>query len=148
MEKQRPIVGDLTCKPTSKSVIISLMRFVILNHQPPTSPNESARTSQAHFDLLFEKVSGEDLKTIAVDELPQVDQQVDFVALPDHRSDYLSYEGEISGGRGSVTRFASGNWNGEFSGDLQLLFENGSANFAGQTWSLRVDCDANTLLRL
>jgi len=128
------------------------MRFVILNHQPPTSQADSAdRTSRPHFDLMFEKSIGKDLKTFAVEELPRLDQQVDLTVLPDHRSAYLTYEGEVSRGRGFVTRFASGNWSGELSADedvdLVLTFQDDSANFSGQTWALRIDYESKSLLR-
>ena len=48
------------------------------------------------------------LKTWACREPPQAGVEIPCEALADHRLAYLDYEGPISGGRGSVTRWDRG----------------------------------------
>jgi hypothetical protein len=48
------------------------------------------------------------LATWALSEPPDAAAIVAAEALPDHRMDYLDYEGPISEGRGSVTRWDRG----------------------------------------
>ncbi len=77
-------------------------RFVILRH---TVPRDSLRGD--HWDLMFE--IGGVLRTWAVDGLPAAGS-VAALRLPDHRLAYLNLEGEISGNRGSVTRWDRGDF--------------------------------------
>ena len=78
-------------------------RFVILRHDmPPGTPRAS------HYDLMLEQDSV--LRTWACDALPQADSPTLADPLPDHRLAYLTYEGEVSGDRGSVTRVATGEY--------------------------------------
>lgn len=69
---------------------------------PPGSPRAS------HFDLMLERDGI--LRTWACDALPQHDLPTYSDPLPDHRLAYLTYEGEVSGDRGSVTRVAAGEY--------------------------------------
>jgi hypothetical protein len=98
-------------------------RFVLLFHQPPP---DSGRAS--HWDLMFEH--GDVLRTWALTQLPRDWQTaydgtlqacgqcpplapgntVEAEELADHRLAYLSYEGPISGDRGTVTRVAAGTY--------------------------------------
>lgn len=73
---------------------------VILRHDTPDGG--------AHFDWMVPAESGR-LMTFRVDTRPD-EAAVRFEAtrLVDHRVAYLDYEGEISGGRGRVTRVARG----------------------------------------
>lgn len=69
-------------------------RFVIQFHSAPAG---------AHYDLMLE--AGEALATWRLDRLPAEaagGQALPATALPDHRREYLTYEGPVSGGRGSV----------------------------------------------
>jgi len=52
--------------------------------------------------------AGSVLRTWALLEPPAGAGEQAAEALPDHRPEYLSYEGEVSGGRGSVTRWDEG----------------------------------------
>jgi len=72
-------------------------RFVILRHDAPRG---------RHFDLMLER--GRALVTWALGEPPEPGLETDAEPLPDHRIAYLDYEGPISGGRGSVTRWDHG----------------------------------------
>jgi hypothetical protein len=96
-------------------------RFVLLYHDCPADYSR-----QSHWDLMLE--DGGALRTWAVDRLPKgwnaaqaattaVDADCPAPAgedcvtarqLGDHRSDYLEYEGRLSGNRGSVTRVVAG----------------------------------------
>jgi hypothetical protein len=78
-------------------------RFVILRHDMPLG---SPRAS--HLDLMLEQDGV--LRTWACDALPQADSPTLADPLPDHRLGYLTYEGEVSGDRGAVTRVAAGEY--------------------------------------
>jgi hypothetical protein len=91
-------------------------RFVILFHDCPTdSPSSS------HFDLMLE--SNGVLRTWAIAAPPcswgataglpssanaALSESVAATQLPDHRLDYLDYEGPVSGDRGKVSRIDAG----------------------------------------
>jgi hypothetical protein len=66
-----------------------------------------------HWDFMLESETA--LRTWALDAEPAVSIPITATALADHRLAYLDYEGQISGGRGSVIRW---NW-----GDYQLLVD-------------------------
>ena len=50
------------------------------------------------------------LRTWAVELSPDTPTEQDATPLADHRLEYLTYEGEISGGRGHVTRWDEGEY--------------------------------------
>lgn len=76
-------------------------RFVILHH---TMPAKSNRPS--HWDFMLEE--GDILRTWALpDEPSRVVNQL-ATRLPDHRLDYLTYEGPVSNGRGRVAQWDTG----------------------------------------
>ena len=77
-------------------------RFVILHH---VMPSGSARAS--HWDWMFERDGV--LATWAVDTLPGP-TLIEARQLPDHRLEYLRYEGTIRGGRGTVRRVDEGTY--------------------------------------
>jgi DNA polymerase ligase (LigD)-like protein len=108
-------------------------RFVLLYHDcPPSGPIAS------HWDFMLE--TGEVLRTWRLDRLPAQWEAVhqrtaakfrdcpptvkdDLVAatpLGDHRLAYLDYEGEVSGGRGHVTRVSTGSYEIECETALQI----------------------------
>lgn len=75
------------------------LRHVVLRHEGIPDP---------HFDLMFETSPGSALATWRSPIWPLVDTHTELVALPDHRREYLDYEGPLSNNRGSVRRVASG----------------------------------------
>ena len=75
----------------------------MLRHETPLG---SARGT--HLDLMLEQ--GAALRTWALTELPAEDKIVVAERLPDHRPLYLDYEGEVSGGRGTVSRIDHGEY--------------------------------------
>ena len=78
-------------------------RFVVLRHEPGV-----AGPSDLHWDLMLE--FGDSLRTWALKSEPHAGAAIPADELPRHRSDYLDYEGQISGGRGSVSRFDRGSF--------------------------------------
>jgi hypothetical protein len=79
----------------------AMPRYVILLHQMPA---DSGRPT--HWDLMLE--DGETLRTWALQALPEHGTAAQVRMLPDHRPAYLSYEGPVSGNRGSVRRWDHG----------------------------------------
>ena len=75
-------------------------RFVILAHDWPAP----------HFDLLFEV--GDVLKAWRLASEPGA-EPVPAVANADHRPFYLDHEGPVSGGRGRVTGWDAGAYEGK-----------------------------------
>ncbi len=80
--------------------------FALLHHTGITAP---------HYDLLIAVPGEERLRTWCIETPPESwPQSADSAGqpparrTPDHRLIFLSYEGEISGGRGSVRRIAEG----------------------------------------
>ena len=71
-------------------------RFVVLTHDHPF----------LHWDLLLE--AGTALRTWRLHRPPDAAGPVAAEALPEHRREYLTYEGPVSGGRGEVRRWDSG----------------------------------------
>src|SRR5262245_20038729 len=78
-------------------------RFVILHHETPPS---SARP--AHWDFMLE--CGGVLRTWALAEPPSPGRESVTEELAHHRRAYLDYEGEVSGGRGTVSRWDEGTY--------------------------------------
>ena len=89
-------------------------RFVILEHTgtPTYKPG-------THWDLMFE--AGKSLRTWELNALPTPGEIVLAQQLADHRLDYLSYEGPITGGRGTVRRYDCGTY--ELLRDSELEIE-------------------------
>src|SRR5215471_5456933 len=73
-------------------------RFVILTHDHP----------YLHWDLMLE--AGPVLRTWRLVSLPAPGETVAATALGDHRTAYLDYEGPVSSGRGTVTRWDCGTY--------------------------------------
>jgi len=79
-------------------------RFVILLHTVGQAPGRPP----THFDLMFEHAGV--LRTWAIEKLPAAGETLIAERLADHRLAYLNYEGEISGGRGRVSRVEQGEY--------------------------------------
>jgi hypothetical protein len=75
-----------------------LRRFVVLEH----------RWDGVHWDFLVETGPFGPLRTWAIDAEPVAGRDLPARALADHRREYLTYEGEVSGGRGFVRRWDEG----------------------------------------
>jgi DNA polymerase Ligase (LigD) len=75
---------------------IEQRRFVVLEHE----------WNGIHWDFMIEDKGR--LRTWAIDAPLISAVELPARALPDHRLDYLTYEGPISGGRGRVRRVDGG----------------------------------------
>jgi hypothetical protein len=80
-------------------------QFVILHHQTPSDDGRGP-----HWDFMLE--AGEVLRTWALAEPPDRGAVASITAeqLPDHRTAYLTYEGEVSGDRGEVAQYDAGTY--------------------------------------
>lgn len=78
-------------------------RFVILRHQLPPPADRPT-----HWDLMLEQAEG--LATWALAAPLAPGQPVPATRLAAHRSQYLDFEGPLSGGRGTVTRWDAGTY--------------------------------------
>ncbi len=74
-------------------------RFVILQHDGPEG---------LHWDFMLE--TGPSLAAWALPQAPGSAERIAARALPEHRLAYLDYEGPVSGGRGTVTRWDEGSY--------------------------------------
>jgi hypothetical protein len=73
--------------------------MVLLRHDTPDGGS--------HFDWMIQR--GDSLITFRVtDRIDRGCTAFGAIPLPDHRVEYLRYEGPVSGGRGGVTRIAEG----------------------------------------
>ena len=70
--------------------------FVVLTHDFPA----------LHWDFMLEKEAA--LRTWRLAQPPDSGGKIEAVALPDHRTAYLDYEGPVSGNRGHVVRWDGG----------------------------------------
>ncbi|MCL2646262.1 MAG: hypothetical protein FWD61_04545 [Phycisphaerales bacterium] len=83
------------------------MRFVVLLHE------RHGEGGGAHYDFFLEVPGREKLMAWRVSRGPEEwgkvdDKELGVERIADHRKVYLEYEGEISGGRGTVKRVAEG----------------------------------------
>ena len=79
------------------------MKFVILFHETPEGYERPS-----HWDLMWEEDDESPLTTFAVYGEPAIGGRLTAEKLAPHRREYLSYEGQVSGGRGTVSRLHVG----------------------------------------
>ncbi len=91
-------------------------RFVVLLHEMASGPR-----GPVHWDLMLEHDGV--LVTWALAQKPKSDHTIEADRLADHRLDYLTYEGPISGDRGTVSRFDSGEYKVVFSSEDRWMIE-------------------------
>jgi hypothetical protein len=122
------------------SEVPSQGRFVVLEHT----------WNGVHWDFMLE--AGESLKTWAIDEPIKAGIELPARQLADHRPAYLTYEGPVSGQRGTVRRIAEGTFRSrewgpdrvlvELRGDQLVgevgLYRAGSDSPAGSSWKFRL----------
>lgn len=108
-------------------------QFVLLEHDHPT----------LHWDFMLE--SGNHLLTWRLDRIPgsateNASGAVEIAAqaLPDHRKDYLDYEGPVSGNRGSVIRIDRGSYELLASSDTEMIVDLNGDHIRGEAQLLRV----------
>ena len=76
------------------------MQFVVLHH---------TGLGEAHYDVMLELEPGGLLATWRSPVWP-LQHETPLTPLKAHRRDYLTYEGELSEGRGTVKRVATGDY--------------------------------------
>ena len=106
------VMGQALSRPGVRALAL---RFVVLRHD----------WNGTHWDLMIEREPGGPLLTWAIERAITPGIPLPARRLVDHRSAYLDYEGEISGGRGFVVRWDQGTcevWNDDGPG-LILNFE-------------------------
>jgi hypothetical protein len=111
-------------------------RFVLLLHL--SGPRSRAGR---HWDFMLEK--GNALRTWALDEPPTRDRPQQAEALPDHRPEYLTYEGPLSDDRGSVTRQDEGTAETIAESDGRLVLELHGRELRGRLTLERIDAAAD-----
>lgn len=74
------------------------LQYVVIHHTDIDEP---------HFDLMFETLPGSMLATWRSERWP-IELVTPVTRLRDHRRIYLTYEGDLSGQRGAVSRIAQG----------------------------------------
>lgn len=97
-------------------------RFVILEHHAAHG---------VHWDFMLEW--GEVLRTWSLAQPPAPDCRIAATALPDHRTLFLDYEGPISRGRGSVTRWDCGTFMLLSESEGRVVVELSGGKLAGRT---------------
>ena len=86
--------------PTAMGPENRMPRFALLEHH----------RDGVHWDFLLETEPGGPLRTWAIDEEVVPGKDLPARALDDHRAVYLDFEGEVSGGRGTVLRLDRGEY--------------------------------------
>jgi hypothetical protein len=99
-------------------------RFVVLTHDHPF----------LHWDLMLEERGV--LRTWRLLALPEARRTVPACPLGEHRIEYLEYEGPVSRGRGSVTRWDAGEYELLNATDAGLSLEFHGRRLTGR-WALR-----------
>jgi hypothetical protein len=87
------------------------LRYVVLRHEGIPDP---------HYDLMLELSPGAALTTWRSNVWP-LRALTPLTPLADHRREYLAYEGPVSGGRGTVTRVAGGEYELIHRGRVMLI---------------------------
>jgi len=99
-----------------------LTRFVILHH---------LSSAGEHWDVMLETDSALATWSIPPQEPVGASFTCSATRLPNHRKDYLEYEGEISGNRGTVSRVSSGTYEQLSPEQFILHGTPSSSNFSG-----------------
>jgi len=111
-------------------------RFVILHH----------RLDQGeHWDLMLER--GEVLWTwqLLLEPVNAASLPIPARRIADHRKDYLTYEGPVSGDRGTVRRVDSGTYQIESLGPERIELTIGAGRLSGSLTLVRVAEDGWSL---
>jgi len=93
-----------------------MLRFVVLRHETPPDYQRPL-----HWDLMLEK-SGS-LQTWALEAEPTTGRTLIAERLNDHRLEYLDYEGPVSGNRGTVTCWDSGEFEWKEQAENRIVVE-------------------------
>ena len=112
------------------------VKYVLLEH---------AGMGETHVDLMFETSPGSALRSFRLPTWP-IEGEVPVQAIGDHRRAYLTHEGEVGDGRGTVRQIAAGNVVAEIADDVVQMFPVGGKPLeltlrrdAGGQWLARVE---------
>jgi DNA polymerase Ligase (LigD) len=100
-------------------------RFVVLRHEMPQGAERPT-----HWDFMLETETG--LRTWALAQEPASGRAIVAQALADHRAEYLTFEGPVSGGRGTVARFDAGTFAWEQNGATEIAVQLAGSRLRGQ----------------
>ena len=109
---------------------VGVRRFAVLEHH----------WDGVHWDFLVE--DGPGLRTWAVEAPIVAGVDLPARALPAHRRIYLEYEGEISGGRGTVRRWDSGTCSVVEWGEGRVVLEARGGQLVGPVVLWRIEDEA------
>jgi hypothetical protein len=116
--------------PESDAGARDMPRFVILQHASPHG---------LHWDFMLEM--GTALASWALAQPPAASQQIPARALSEHRLAYLDYDGPISRGRGTVTRWDEGTYQIERQAEGLLVVLLSGKNLTGRATLHRTGAD-------
>ena len=116
----------------------STTRFVLLRHDVPRGAEPLTGGRALHWDLMLETAGV--LHTWALAEQPYpAGTNCLAERLADHRLLYLDYEGEVSGGRGTVSRLDGGIYTPVDNGESKVVVRLNGASFRGTATLARSD---------
>ena len=110
-----------------------MSRFVILRHEVSDDTRRGL-----HWDLMLEDEGV--LRTWALAEEPHLEATIDAVQLPDHRMAYLDYEGDVSGGRGRVSKWDVGEYAMRVQDDDCMVIDLNGIRFSCMIRAARQSC--------
>ncbi len=90
-------------------------RYVILRHE-----GSATYKPGVHWDLLLEL--DDSLRAWTLADEPTAPGPIAAAKLPDHRLEYLDYEGPIAGDRGTVSRWDAGEFTVDSETPTELIF--------------------------
>jgi hypothetical protein len=105
-------------------------RFVVLRHEMPA---ESERAT--HWDFMLQTPHG--LRTWALAAEPATGDRIAADALADHREEYLTFEGPVSGGRGSVERWDAGSFRWQRDEETEIVLQLAGDRLRGRAYLAR-----------
>ena len=119
------------CQPM-RDLNLIMPQFVILHHE-----TAKALPRPTHWDLMLEQRTG--LMTWALDEFPGNGKTITGKRLPEHRREYLEFEGTLSGDRGQVRRCAWGDYETISKGatDWSAIMRGKTAAGAAFVWKIK-----------
>ena len=91
-------------------------RFVVLRHEMPADGERPT-----HWDFMLETPHG--LRTWALASPPDGEAWIAAEALADHRAEYLTFEGPVSGGRGTVEQWDAGSFGWQRDAEAEIVVQ-------------------------
>ncbi|HEX4146638.1 MAG TPA: DNA polymerase ligase N-terminal domain-containing protein [Pirellulales bacterium] len=105
-------------------------RFVVLRHEMPAGAERAT-----HWDFMLETPEG--LRTWALANEPDGGEPTAADALAPHRAEYLTFEGPVSGGRGTVTQWDAGSFRWQRDDEAEVVLQLAGNRLRGQATLVR-----------